>query len=83
MLITSYAVADVGFSLESACQRAVTAGAVTAEEGAAWLASLRHLDAAGGFLASVTNVNAVARKPHDTRGPITTRIASVEGRSGG
>ncbi len=80
VLITSYAVAEVGFSLEASCRRAVEAGAVTAEEGAAWLASLRHLDAAGAFLASVTNVNAVARKPTGARGPVTTRIASLEHR---
>ncbi|HEY2331915.1 MAG TPA: methyltransferase domain-containing protein [Acidimicrobiales bacterium] len=80
VLITSYVVAEVGFSLEASCRRAVEAGAVSADEGAAWLASLRQLDAGGAFLASVTNVNAVARKPTGPRGPVTTRIASLEHR---
>jgi ubiquinone/menaquinone biosynthesis C-methylase UbiE len=61
--ITSYDRARYAFSLESNANAAARAGVISQSAADAWLSSLRAADVAGGFVAAVTNLIAVARKP--------------------
>jgi hypothetical protein len=61
--ITDYEWALQAFNIEAAVDEAVTGGALTRSEADAWLASLRSANVTGGFLASVTNLMVVGRKP--------------------
>ncbi|HET8632293.1 MAG TPA: methyltransferase domain-containing protein [Thermomicrobiales bacterium] len=61
--ITDYALADAAFQFRAVAERAVAAGSVTADEAAAWLASLEAARDAGHFLCAVAGFLVSGRKP--------------------